>query len=102
MKLRPVFVACLVAACAKPPAPVVAPLPVRATNALTPAATITRAIAEPRIRVGMLSDQTSVTFPRIEGGYYLITDSTASILRRGFTDSAPLPESAPHYALQAP
>ncbi|HKO01504.1 MAG TPA: SpoIID/LytB domain-containing protein, partial [Thermoanaerobaculia bacterium] len=38
---------------------------------------------------------------RIDGGYYLITDSSASILRRGFTDSSPLPESAPHFAVQA-
>ena len=49
----------------------------------------------------MLSDQNSVSFPRVEGGYYLITDSGASVLRRGFTDSAPLSASVIRYAVQA-
>ena len=92
----------LLAACAAP-APVVTPPqpPSRSTNALTPA-TPTRAIVEPRIRVGMLTDQRTVTFPRIDGGYFLIDDSgAAQLLRRGFTDTAPLPAAAPtHFAVQ--
>src|SRR5262249_47588546 len=44
---------------------------------------------------------TSVTFPRIDGGYYVITDGGASTLRRGFMDAAPLPETTAHYAVQA-
>ena len=101
MKLRLAFAVCLLAACAKPPAPAVVPTPARPTNSLTPVASVSKTIAEPRIRVGMLSDQTTVTFPRIEGGYYLITDRGASLLRRGFTDSAPSRETAPRYAVQA-
>ena len=74
------------------------PIP-RSANALT-ATTNARTIAEPRIKVGMLSDQTAVTFPRIAGGYYLITDAGASTLRRGFTVTAPLSEVTTRYAVQ--
>src|SRR6266568_5052930 len=88
----------LFVACAAPPPPKI--VPQQAVNALTSVTSVTKTIAEPRIRVGMSSDQTSVTFPRIDG-YYLVTDNGASILRRGFTDTAPLPESTPHYAVQA-
>src|SRR2546430_3503406 len=103
MKCRVAVVVLLLAACAKPPAPkVVPPTPVRPSNALTPIASVAKAIVEPRIRVGLLSDQASVTFPRIEGGYYVITDTGASTLRRGFTVSAPLSgETAVRYAVQA-
>jgi stage II sporulation protein D len=69
-------------------------------NALTPVSNA-KAIAEPRIRVGMLTDQASVTFPRIEGGYFLVSDSGASTLRRGFTADAPMKTPlAMHYAVQ--
>src|SRR5436305_14539311 len=91
--------ACLLAACATtPPAtvnrqpatqPAPAPATARSPNALTAAAGVTKSIAEPRIRVGMLTDQTKVSFPRVAGGYYLITDAGASTLRRGFTLTAP-------------
>jgi stage II sporulation protein D len=100
MRFRLALAVTLIAACAKPPAPVVVPKP-RSTNSLTPVASVTKTIAEPRIRVGMLSDQVSVTFPRLEGGYYLITDSGPSVLRRGFTDTAPLGEATIRYAVQA-
>ena len=69
-------------------------------NRLTPVATAQRTITDPRIRVGLLNDQTSVTFPRIADGYYLITDSGPSILRRGFTDTAPLSNATVRYAVQ--
>ncbi|HYS54960.1 MAG TPA: SpoIID/LytB domain-containing protein [Thermoanaerobaculia bacterium] len=101
MKFRFTAVVLLLAACAKPPAPKVVPPAARPTHALTPVASVAKAIAEPRIRVGMLSDQTSVTFPRVDGGYYLIATGGASILRRGFTDTAPLRETTIHYAVQA-
>jgi len=100
MKARFALAVSLLAACARPPAPVVVPPP-RSTNALSAVAAVTKTIAEPRIRVGMLSDQTSVTFPRIDGGYYVITDSGASTLRRGFTDAAPLSSTTIRYAVQA-
>src|SRR5437867_754040 len=100
MKARFVIAVLLLAACAKPPAPAVVPPP-RANNALTPVASVAKTIAEPRIRVGLLSDQASVSFPRVEGGYYLTTDAGASTLRRGFTDSAPLSETTIRCAVQA-
>ncbi len=89
----------VLAACTQNPSPTAAPsgLP----NGITPVASVAKTIAEPRIRVGMLSDQTSVTFPRIDRGYYLITDSGASTLRRGFTDTAPVNDTTLHYAVQA-
>ncbi|HEY8849155.1 MAG TPA: SpoIID/LytB domain-containing protein [Thermoanaerobaculia bacterium] len=90
----------LLAACTATPPPKVSPPP-RSPNGLMPATSVTKTIVEPRIRVGMLSDQTTVTFPRVEGGYTLITDSGSSVLRRGFTDAAPLSETTPHYAVQA-
>jgi stage II sporulation protein D len=114
----PLFV-CLLAACAGGPAPAsspasaataspapaptpaAAPPSIASPNRLTPAATIPKTIAEPRIRVGLLSDQSSVTFPRIDGGYYVISDAGPSILRRGFTVAAPVGEvPTPHYAVQ--
>src|SRR5262249_53839927 len=103
MKLRVAPIAVLLAACAAPPPPPkVVPQVARPTNALTPVATVTKTIVDPRIRVGMLSDQTSVTFPRIDGGYYLIGGSgAASILRRGFTDAAPLTATTIRYSVQA-
>jgi stage II sporulation protein D len=104
MKLRLAVVVVLLAACAKPPAPRVAPPPpppARSSNALTRVDSVAKTIVEPRIRVGLLSDQTSVTFPRIDGGYYVVTDTGASTLRRGFTDSAPLGDTAIRYAVQA-
>ncbi|HEX7678931.1 MAG TPA: peptidase inhibitor I78, partial [Thermoanaerobaculia bacterium] len=63
------------AACAStptpPPAlpPVVTPVapplsPARSANAMTPVAAVAKTIAEPRIRVGIVSDQAAVTFPR--------------------------------------
>src|SRR5207244_2552026 len=96
----------LLAACATappvplptPPAP--APQPVRSPNALTAVSGVTKSIAEPRIKVGMLSDQTTVSFPRAAGGYYLITDTGASTLRRGFTLTAPLSDATARYAVQ--
>ena len=105
MKARFAVAVALLAACAAPPPPkpavVPPPQPLQSTNALTQIASVPKTIAEPRIRVGMVSDQTSVTFPRIDGGYYLITDAGSSTLRRGFIDTAPLTETVAHYAVQA-
>lgn len=80
-----------------PPSPIT---PSRATNALTALATLDRTITEPRIKVGLLSDQPSVTFPRIPGGYYLVSDAGPSVLKRGFTVTAPLSDATVRYAIQ--
>jgi stage II sporulation protein D len=103
---RFVLLILLLAACSPQPAPVSTPQPQaqppRSPNALTPVAAMSKSIAEPRIRVGLLSDQRTVTFPRIEGGYYIVDDKgAAQTLRRGFTDTAPLSSpAAVHYAVQ--
>lgn len=82
------------------PGPAVVPAPSRPANALTPVSTRPRAIAEPRIRVGLLIDQARVTFPRTADGYFLVTDHGPSTLRRGFTVSAPLADASVRYAVQ--
>ena len=92
----------LLAACASPTAAPVrtVPEPVRSANALTSVAAPAKTIAEPRIRVGMLTDQTSVTFPRIDGGYYIVADGGTSTLKRGFTSSAPVGTAVIRYGVQ--
>jgi len=72
----------------------------RSSRALTPVATLPRSIAAPTIRVGLLSDQSTISFPRTEGGYYLVSGSGPSILRRGFTATAPLANAPVRYAVQ--
>jgi stage II sporulation protein D len=79
---------------------VTAPPASRSANALTPVSSVTKTIAEPRIRVGLINDQTTVTFPRIAGGYYIATDTTSAAIRRGFTLTAPVSDAAAHYAVQ--
>jgi SpoIID/LytB domain len=81
-------------------APLPPPPPVRSSNALTPVTAVAKLIAEPRIRVGLVNDQTSVTFPRVAGGYYVITDTSSATIRRGFTMTAPVGDAAAHYAVQ--
>ena len=76
------------------------PAPQRSPNALTPVASMPRTIAEPKIRVGLLSDQPAVTFPRTASGYYVVTDAVRRRSRRGFTVRAPLAEAAVRYAVQ--
>jgi stage II sporulation protein D len=98
--------ALVIAACASAPpsAPPAAPQPAapsaRSSNALTPVAAPAKNIAGPRIRVGMLSDQASVTFPRVKDGYFIISDSGPSSLRRGFSVNAPLRDAAVRYGVQ--
>jgi stage II sporulation protein D len=84
----------------QPSKPVAQSAPERPTNALTPMTSIPRTIAEPRIRVGLLSDQSTVAFPRTTDGYYLVTDAGPSLLRRGFTATAPLANATVRYAVQ--
>jgi len=98
----------LLAGCAGSTPPPVAPAPTptpqsapaRPANALTPVASLPRTIAEPRIRVGLLSDQSTITFPRTADGYYLVSDQGPSRLRRGFTATAPLANAPVRYAVQ--
>lgn len=67
---------------------------------MTPIGSMPKTITEPRIRVGMLSDQNSVSFPRIDGGYYIVSDNGASTLKRGFSVAAPLTDTAVRYGVQ--
>lgn len=73
---------------------------VHSPNALTPIAAAPRSIESPRIRVGILTDQSTVTFPRVDGGYLFVSDSGASSLMRGFTASAPLAGAVARFAVQ--
>lgn len=95
-----------ISACATAPAttprpaqPVVARQPAP-PNRLTPVASIARAIAEPKIRVGLLTDQSQVDFERVPGGYYIVTDAGPSIIKRGFTANAPLANASVRYSVQ--
>jgi stage II sporulation protein D len=79
-----------------PPQPQVSQSP----NRLTPIAAMPKEIAKPSIRVGLLTEQTSISFPRVDGGYYLVSDNGASTLRRGFTVTAPLADKNIRYGVQ--
>ncbi|HEV8658516.1 MAG TPA: SpoIID/LytB domain-containing protein [Thermoanaerobaculia bacterium] len=93
------FAACTTAP--RPPAPLQpSPPPPQSANRLTPVATAARAVSEPRIRVGLLSDQSSVAFPRTADGYTIISDGGPSVIKRGFTVSAPLANAIVRYAVQ--
>jgi stage II sporulation protein D len=74
--------------------------PPRSPNALTAVASMPRSIDAPKIRVGLLSDQPTVTFPRTSDGYYVVTDAGPSLIRRGFTVTAPLADATVRYAVQ--
>ncbi|HKR62999.1 MAG TPA: SpoIID/LytB domain-containing protein, partial [Thermoanaerobaculia bacterium] len=54
----------------------------------------------PKIRVGLLSDQPSVAFPRTTDGYAIVTSAGASNIKRGFTLTAPLANATVRYAVQ--
>ncbi len=87
------------------PAPAPAAMPAaaqvaRSQNALTPVASISKSIADPSIRVGMVSDQPAIAFPRVKDGYYVVSDAGPSTLRRGFSVNAPLRDAAVRYAVQ--
>ena len=97
----------LTAACATAPPPRNAPPPVAhpvvsaSPNRITPVATtVPRTIKEPRIRVGLLSDQSRIEFPRTSDGYYIISDAGPSVIHRGFSVTAPLANATLRYAIQ--
>lgn len=86
-----------------PPAPNTAPAnqPSASPNRLTPLAAAPRSIATPSIRVGLVSDQNRVDFPRTREGYLIVTDAGPSTLRRGFSIDAPLAGAVVRHAVQA-
>lgn len=92
------FVACSTTSTTPRPAP--GPAPVISPNRLTPLATSPRSIPAPLIRVGLLSDQETATFARLDGGYIIVSDAGPHTLRRGFTVSAPLAGAVVRYAIQ--
>lgn len=105
MKLRSNYLAAalLIAACATTPQQKETPQqiePPRASNRLTPVSQASRSIATPVVRVGLLSDQRSIAFDRIDGGYFVVADNGPSVIRRGFTVMAPLSDSPVTYAVQ--
>src|SRR5258706_15998120 len=97
------FAACASAPPARPPVTTVAPMPpvdTRPANALRWVSVVAKTIAEPRIRVGLVNDQTTVTFPRLAGGYYVVSDTGSGVILRGFKLTAPVTDAAAHYAVQ--
>ena len=76
------------------------PQPATSPNRLTPVASATRTIPEPRIRVGLLSDQSDVDFERVPDGYYIISDAGPSLIKRGFTATPPLADATVRYTVQ--
>ena len=105
-RLPAVVLALVLAACASAPSQKSQPVqPVRppvatSPNRLTPVASAARTIAEPRIRVGLLSDQSDAEFERVPDGYYIISDAGPSIIKRGFTANPPLADATVRYAVQ--
>jgi stage II sporulation protein D len=91
---------CATAPLPQEPSPAVRQPAAQSQNRLTPMGSIDRSIVDPRIRVGLLSDQSTVTFPRTTDGYYIVADAGPSIIRRGFTITAPLANAAVRYAVQ--
>jgi len=98
----------LLAACSSAPPPqpqaqqprvVTQPAPA-SPNRLTPIGSLPKTIVEPHIRVGLLSDQNSVIFPRVDGGYFIVSDAGPSTLKRGFSIAAPLTDTAVRYGVQ--
>src|SRR5258708_13012546 len=71
------------------PQPAPPPPVTQSPNRLTPLASISRTIVEPRIRVGLASDQATATFERIPDGYDLVADAGPFVIRRGFTIPPP-------------
>jgi stage II sporulation protein D len=87
----------------EPPARSSDPTPLEraaSTKRLTPVASTDKRVATPTIRVGLLSDQSSVSFPRRDDGYVIVAPSGAFRMGRGFTLAAPLPEASVRYAVQ--
>lgn len=92
------------AACATtPPVPALPdsqpPLPVT-SRGFEPSASPARLPAPPLIRVGLLTDESNVVFPRIDGGYYLVTDAGTLFTRRGFEASAPMAGAVVRHGVQ--
>ena len=70
------------------------------TKRLTPVASTDKRIMTPTIRVGLLSDQSTVTFRRRDDGYVIVGPDGPARIGRGFTLSAPLPAAAVRYGVQ--
>lgn len=67
---------------------------------MAPLATTSKRVMTPTIRVGLLSDQSSVTFRRRDDGYVIVGPEGPARMGRGFTLSAPLPAAAVRYGVQ--
>lgn len=70
------------------------------TKGLQPVAQAGRSIPEPTVRVGLHTDQTTAAFPRIDGGYFVISDRGPSVIARGFSVSSPVTQATTRYAVQ--
>ena len=83
------LLALLAAACATTTTPAPSGTAVRTDAVLAPLSGAAPQIAEPRIRVGLVTDVASTSFPRIDGGYVVVADGGTFSTRRGFDVTAP-------------
>ena len=94
----------LFASCSGAPRPVTVPRPSpqpHESHDPTPTRPQPSLIAGPAVRVGLLTDQGDIAFPRIQGGYRLVVDDKIVMtLSRGFSVMAPRAATATGHALQ--
>lgn len=94
------LLALLSASCATTTTPTPSAPAVRTEGALAPLAAAAPQIARPLFRVGLESDLAKATFPRIAGGYVVVTDGGAFSTRRGFDVTAPGAARAVRYTVR--
>lgn len=97
------FVSLIAAACATAPDSQTPPggtTPVARAEGFAPSSTAARPPQPPVIRVGLLTDESLVSFPRIDGGYFLVTDGQTLFTRRGFEARAPMSGAIVRYGVQ--
>lgn len=81
--------------------PVPGTSPARAdANGLTPVNAPPRAIADPSIRVGLVTDVDEAKFPRVDGGYAVLWEGGVSSIRRGVTIVPPLAGQPTRWAVR--
>lgn len=92
---------------ARPPAtgvPTAPPPPASSSdqhpNALRQVSAASATLAEPIVRVGLASDQTSAAFARVGGGYEIRTPAATFSILRGFMVHAPVASSRVVFAIQ--
>lgn len=91
----------LATACATAPPPAPGPAPQRPdAAAFEPISGAVAGPEAPTVRVGLLTDEASVEFPRIRGGYIVVAEEGAFRTHRGFSARAPLAGATVRHGVQ--